>query len=94
MDFEIYLFILEPFNSNHFDASFKPIVQGFKSSTSINQNGIWIQTRVTEMQAEMIIQSSNLFLFVVVIIIVYILSYTEFPVIIESKLLFSNQIVI
>ena len=45
------------------------------------------------MQAEMI-QSSNLFLFVVVIIIVYILSYTEFPVIFESKLLFSNQIVI
>ena len=82
MDFEIYLFMLEPFNSKHFDASFKPLVQDCS------------RLQIFDIEKSNWIQSSNLFLFVVVFIIVYILSYTEFPVIIESKLLFSNQIVI
>ena len=82
MDFEIYLFMLEPFNSKHFDASFKPLVQDCS------------RLQIFDTEKSNWIQRSNLFLFVVVFIIVYILSYTEFPVIIESKLLFSNQIVI
>ena len=85
MDFEIYLFMLEPFNSKHFDASFKPLVQDCS------------RLQIFDTEKSNWIQRSNLFLFVVVFIIVYmvyILSYTEFPVIFESKLLFSNQIVI
>ena len=73
MDFEKYLFILEPFNSNHFDASFKPLVQDCSRLQIFDiEKSNWIQSSNP---------CSNLFLFVVVIIIVYILSYTEFPVI-------------
>ena len=82
MDFEIYLFMLEPFNSKHFDASFKPLVQDCS------------RLQIFDTEKSNWIQRSNLFLFFIVFIIVYILSYTEFPVIFESKLLFSNQIVI